>query len=63
MNKTKILRRIERLKGQAKKYQISEPQKKFNYFGGYDYGYIMGKIAILEEMLDEDDNENLKTSK
>ena len=51
--KEKILKRIKRLKGQVKKYDIKNPHTKFNYFGGFDYGYIMGKINILEEQLEE----------
>ena len=49
----RIKRRIKRLKKQLEKYNIENPQEKFNYFGGFDHGYIRGKIAALEDILDE----------
>lgn len=48
----RVKHRIKRNKGILDSYG-PEPEKRLNYHGGYTIGYLQGKIAVLEEILDE----------
>ena len=52
--KQRILKRLKRLRRMAKamKAQHHGNETKFTYYGGFDYGYLRGKIAALESVLD-----------
>lgn len=61
---------IEKYEGRLKHYNKRKEEmedkhkgneEKFTYWGGYDYGYIKGKIDRTEEMLEV--LEDLKTYK
>jgi hypothetical protein len=44
---------IARLKKKMSKYDVPEPHKVFNYFGGQEQGGCFGQILILTELLEE----------
>ena len=56
-NYKKLIKRINRLKNMCKYYENNNINT-FNVYGGYDYGYLKGKIEILEEILEEIKSEN-----
>ena len=51
----KIKRRLKRLEGQRDLLLDSHKgnEQKFTYWGGYDLGYIKGKINEIEDSLDD----------
>lgn len=55
MNIEKLKRRLNRLKEQRDKLQKKHGgnELKCTYWGGYDLGYLKGKICEIEDILDE----------
>jgi len=55
INIEKLKRRLNRLKEQRDKLQgeHSGNELKYTYWGGYDLGYLKGKICEIEDILDE----------
>lgn len=55
MNIEKVKRRLNRLKEQRDK--LSKDHKgnelKYTYWGGYELGYLKGKISVIEDILDD----------
>lgn len=53
MNIDKLKRRLSRLKTQRDDMEIKHigNELKFTYCGGYELGYIKGKIAEIEEII------------
>lgn len=49
----RILKRLKRLRRMAKALKETHHgnETKFTYYGGFDYGYLRGKIAALESVL------------
>lgn len=59
----KLKRRIKRLEGQRQKYiDTQNPEEHFTYHGGYDHGYIEGKMAILYGILDDLESDTPQSS-
>lgn len=58
MNQEKIQRRLSRLIEMKDKLESehSGKEEKFTYHGGFDLGYLKGKIAVLEEINDAFEN-------
>lgn len=52
MDVEKLKRRLNRLKEQRDKLQMERGgnEHKYTYWGGYDLGYLMGKICEIEDM-------------
>tara|TARA_R110000851_G_scaffold77313_1_gene169906 strand:+ start:54 stop:242 length:189 start_codon:yes stop_codon:yes gene_type:complete len=53
LDKAKLKRQIERLTKQLERYEVEDQHKIFNFFGGENYGYIKGRISVLEDLLDQ----------
>lgn len=55
MDVKKLTRRLNRLKEQRDKLQWEHGgnELKYTYWGGYDLGYLKGKICEIEDILDE----------
>ena len=55
MDIEKLKRRLNRLKEQLDKLQKEHGgnELKYTYWGGYDLGYLKGKICEIEDILDE----------
>ena len=48
-----LQRRIKRLTEQTTMYKVPNPAKTFNFHGGWNLGYLEGKITTLKEQLFE----------
>lgn len=57
-NYKKLINRINRLMDMCKYYENNNINT-FNVYGGYDYGYLKGKIDILEKILEKIESENI----
>jgi hypothetical protein len=55
MDVEKLKRRLNRLKEQLDKLQKEHGgnELKYTYWGGYDLGYLKGKICEIEDILNE----------
>lgn len=55
MNIEKLKRRLNRLKEQRDKLQKEHGGNELNYtyWGGYDFGYLKGKISEIEDIIDD----------
>lgn len=55
MDIEKLKRRLNRLKEQRDKLQEEHGgnELKYTYWGGYNLGYLKGKICEIENILDE----------
>lgn len=55
INVDKLERRLARLKEQKAMLESKHlgNELKFTYWGGYELGYVKGKIAEIEEILDD----------
>jgi len=55
MERGKLERRLKRLQGMRDELKNKHcgNEENYTYYGGYDLGYLEGKIAVLEEWLDE----------
>lgn len=55
MDTKKLIRRLQRLQKQRDILQSEHGGKElqFTYWGGYELGYVKGKIAEIEEILEE----------
>jgi len=62
MDKARIKHRIDRIKKKLEDYDLSKPNEKYNYDGGFSVGYLKGKLAVLEDLLDEEDDEESSDS-
>lgn len=66
MDILKLKRRLERCTKQAEVMSSKHCGKEnsvYNYYGGWDLGYLYGKISVLESIidyLDEDTKESFK---
>jgi hypothetical protein len=52
----KLARRIDRIKSMIEKLSVEHKGKEtavYNYFAGYELGYLKGKLAVLEELQEE----------
>lgn len=58
ININKLIRRLDRLKKQKEELESKHlgNELKYTYWGGYELGYIKGKIAEIEDILDELDS-------
>lgn len=58
MNQEEIQRRLIRCKEMKDKLESQHygNEQKYTYHGGFDLGYLKGKIAILEEINDAFEN-------
>jgi hypothetical protein len=59
MNIVKLRRRLDRLKGQLTKLESTHVgnELKKTYWGGYEMGYLKGKISEIEDILDDVEEE------
>lgn len=59
MNIKRLKRRLERLNGQKDKLEAKHKgnEQNYTYHGGFDLGYLKGKIAEIENILDELESE------
>ena len=55
MDITRLERRLKRLKERKDEMEIrhSGNEQKFTYHGGFDLGYLKGKIDEIENTIDE----------
>lgn len=59
LNINDVEHRLKRLRCQAQPYEKEQnPSTTFSYWGGENYGRILGQIMVLEELLDELEIEN-----
>lgn len=57
-NKDRIKRRLERFQKMEEELTKlhSGNELNYTYWGGFELGYLRGKISLLEEILYEDEN-------
>lgn len=56
VNVRKLKRKLQRLKAQMEKLEAEHDGKQatgYNYYGGFSLGYLVGKVSLLEDILDE----------
>ena len=55
MDRERIIRRVNRLRDKARqnaeKYDGKE--QEYTFWGGYTAGYVLGQLAVMEDLLDE----------
>lgn len=59
----RLQHRLERLQEQRKQYDHPTPEKHYSFHGGQSIGYIDGKIAVLEEWIEELEEQSLMKEK
>lgn len=57
-NKDRLKRRLERFQKMEEELTLLHRGNELNYtyWGGFELGYLRGKISLLEEILYEDEN-------
>lgn len=53
LNKERLRRKIARTKKQVEKYDVPDASQVFTYHGGWSCGYLVGRLSVLEDLLDE----------
>lgn len=55
MNIERLERRLERFKKMRDELQLDHKgnESKYTYWAGFDLGYLKGKIAEIEDIIDE----------
>ena len=60
MNPKNLIRKALRIKGkilEMERRHGKNPHHNFSYYGGFDLGYLVGQLSILEDVMSEDEFE------